>query len=99
MSSAIRTLLIDAVRDALARIDIAAPPTINLERPARPEHGDWSTNVALATAKAAGRNPRELAAALQSALTNAAIPHVTAVEIAGPGFLNFRLDPGFERSS
>ena len=94
MSSAIRTLLIDAVRDALVRLDIAAPEmsaTINLERPARPEHGDWSTNVALATAKAAGRNPRELATAIQEALTNAKIPYVTSVEIAGPGFLNFRL--------
>ncbi len=91
MSTAIRTLLIDAVRAALVGLDVVPPATISLERPARPEHGDWSSNVSLVTAKAAGRNPRELAACLQVALQAASIKHVTAVEIAGPGFLNFRL--------
>ena len=67
------------------------PETINLERPARREHGDWSSNVALATAKKAGWNPRELAGQLAEIL-NADLPaHVTSVEIAGPGFVNFRL--------
>jgi arginyl-tRNA synthetase len=47
--------------------------------------------VALAAAKAAGRNPRELGQQLVDALSADPPPHVTAVEIAGPGFVNFRL--------
>ena len=51
----IREVLEHSLRDALAAAGIDAPATIQLERPARREHGDWSSNVALATAKAAGR--------------------------------------------
>jgi arginyl-tRNA synthetase len=92
-------LITDSLRQAIAAALAAegvTPPAdvvIGLERPARPEHGDWSTNVCLALAKSAGRNPRELAAALQTRLSTTPPPHVTAVEIAGPGFLNFRLAP------
>ena len=66
--------------------------TIELERPARREHGDWSSNVAMANWKPAGRgNPRELAGEITNHL-NANLPqHVELVEIAGPGFVNFRL--------
>src|SRR3954447_4263049 len=91
MSAAIRSSLTAAIAAAFGAIGLDAPATINLERPARPENGDWSTNAALASAKAAKRNPRELAGELQKALTEAAPAHVTAVEIAGPGFINFRL--------
>ncbi|HEX4869239.1 MAG TPA: arginine--tRNA ligase [Moraxellaceae bacterium] len=71
-------------------------PAIQLERTRDRAHGDWATNVALATAKAAGRKPRELAEALVAALPAAAV--VTKVEIAGPGFINFFLsaDSRFE---
>lgn len=68
---------------------------VHLERPARPEHGDWSTNIALASAKRAGRNPRELANTLAGALTVAPAPHVESVEVAGPGFVNFKLRPSW----
>jgi len=89
----IRDVLEQSLRDALAAVGIDAPASIHLERPGRREHGDWSSNVAMATAKAAGRNPRELATALVDAL-NANLPlHVESVEIAGPGFVNFRLRP------
>ena len=87
----IRDDLSAAVRASLAGLGVESPAEIVLERPRVPEHGDWSTNVALATAKAAGRNPRELAADLATALTDAQIPHVESVEVAGPGFVNFRL--------
>jgi arginyl-tRNA synthetase len=88
----IRDQLAAAVRDALVALAVdPLPDTVNLERPARREHGDWSSNVALATAKKAGRNPRELAQQLADHLQANRPPHVTAVEIAGPGFLNFRL--------
>src|SRR3954471_8543785 len=87
----IRDVLEQSLRDALAAAGIDAPPTVQLERPARREHGDWSSNVALATAKAAGRNPRELATQLAESLTANPPAHVERVELAGPGFVNFHL--------
>ena len=88
----IRDQLTDALRATLVALAVdPLPESINLERPARREHGDWSSNVALATAKKAGRNPRELAQQVADHLNADLPPHVTAVEIAGPGFVNFRL--------
>jgi arginyl-tRNA synthetase len=83
--------LADVLRAALARVDVNAPDVIHLERPARREHGDWSSNVAMATAKKAGRNPRELATEIAKVLNDESPPHVASVEVAGPGFVNFRL--------
>ncbi len=88
----IRDTLVDALRAALTGLGVdPLPADIGIERPARREHGDWSSNVALVSAKAAGRNPRELGQALVDALTAAPPRHVAAVELAGPGFVNFRL--------
>ncbi len=88
----IRDQLADALRRALATLEVEpVPPSIGMERPARREHGDWSSNVALVTAKAAGRNPRELAGQLAEVLSAAPPAHVTSVEVAGPGFVNFHL--------
>ncbi len=98
----IRDDLARAVSNALAHLDagsgtgIEIPPEgVHLERPARREHGDWSTNVALATAKQVGRPPRELAQSLAGALTADPPRHVVGVEVAGPGFVNFRLADGW----
>src|SRR5436190_6394493 len=87
----IRDSLATALRAALLEVGIDAPADIHLERPARREHGDWSSNVAMATAKAAGRVPRELAGDLVARLEAAPPAHVERVEIAGPGFVNFHL--------
>ena len=77
--------LAEAVRAALLALDVdPVPDDINLQRPARREHGDWSANVALTLAKTTGRNPRELATEMAQRLTDDAPPHVTAVEVAGP---------------
>lgn len=57
-----------------------------------PEHGDYACNIALTAAKKARMNPREFGEALVAELSQA--PHLT-VEIAGPGFLNFRVDPAY----
>ncbi len=88
----VRDTIIDAVRTALADLGVdPVPETVHLERPRNPDHGDWSTNVALASAKAAGRNPRELSGQLVERLEASPPAHVAGVEVAGPGFVNFRL--------
>lgn len=92
----IRDELGRAIADALTScgvVDVDAP--IGLERPARREHGDWSSNIALVVAKRAGRNPRELAGELVAALSANPPRHVETVEIAGPGFVNFHLAPSW----
>ncbi len=92
----IRETLASAVESAATDIGLD-PAAVNwtMERPARREHGDWSCNIALASAKAAGRNPREIAGDLIAALEATDLAHVDAVEIAGPGFVNFRLAPSW----
>ncbi|MDR7281027.1 arginine--tRNA ligase [Catenuloplanes atrovinosus] len=66
------------------------PASISVERPRNPEHGDYASTIAMQVAKRAGVPPRELAQALVEELGQA--PGVRSVEIAGPGFLNIRLD-------
>jgi len=61
-----------------------------LERPRNPEHGDWATNAALTLARRLGRPPRAIAEELVGRIDTAAAG-ITAAEIAGPGFINFRL--------
>jgi arginyl-tRNA synthetase len=85
--------LVEAIASALTDLHVSPPAEITLERPRQADHGDWSSNVAMATAKAAGRNPREIATALAEALNKNPPPFITAVEVAGPGFLNFRVSP------
>ena len=63
---------------------------VSAEPPRDLSHGDLSTNAAMVLAKPAGMNPRALAEALVGELTKA--PGVTSAEIAGPGFINLRLD-------
>ncbi len=87
----IRDSLASALRAALVEVGIDPPAEVHLERPARREHGDWSSNVAMASAKAAGRPPRDLAGDLVARLQAAPPEHVERVEIAGPGFVNFHL--------
>src|SRR4051812_6630918 len=62
---------------------------VTVEPPREPSHGDLATNAAMVLAKAAGTNPRALAEAIKPKLE--ALPPVTSVEIAGPGFINLRL--------
>ncbi|MBV8342157.1 MAG: arginine--tRNA ligase [Gammaproteobacteria bacterium] len=69
------------------------PPAelVTVERTRDQQHGDFATNLALRLAKSARRNPRELAAAIVAALP--ASPLVARAEVAGAGFINFRLAP------
>lgn len=66
------------------------PATVAVERPRVAEHGDYATNLAMRVAKRVGVNPRELAGGLADALREH--PGVASVEIAGPGFLNVRVE-------
>jgi arginyl-tRNA synthetase len=87
----IRDSLATALRAALTDVGIEPPAEIHLERPGRREHGDWSSNLAMATAKRNDRVPRELAGELVDRLNANPPAHVERVEIAGPGFVNFHL--------
>jgi len=91
MRDTLRTLVEDAIRAAIAagNVSLESVPEVELERPRDPSHGDWSTNVALKSAKAAKANPRILADEIASAISGH--PDISAVEVAGPGFINLRL--------
>ncbi len=65
--------------------------SVTVEPPRDPAHGDLATNAAMVLAKPAGTNPRSLAQLIKPKLE--ALPPVTSVEIAGPGFINLRLTP------
>jgi arginyl-tRNA synthetase len=72
-------------------LDAAAlPPTVTVERPRNPEHGDYASNLALQLGKKVGANPRELAGWLAEALARA--DGIATAEVAGPGFINMRLE-------
>ncbi len=68
----------------------ALPATVTVERPRNPEHGDYATNLALQLGKKVGANPRELAGWLATALAEA--DGIAAAEVAGPGFVNLRIE-------
>ena len=87
--------LLDGVLDELQSEGVL-PAEINrravaVEPPRDATHGDLATNAAMVLAKSAGTNPRALATAIAPKLE--ALPGVTSVEIAGPGFINIRLSP------
>jgi arginyl-tRNA synthetase len=66
------------------------PAGTSVERPRLPEHGDYASTIALQLAKKSGVPPRDLAGGIAERLAQA--PGIKSVEIAGPGFLNIRLD-------
>ena len=71
------------------RVAADLPPVV-VRRPARREHGDWATAIALRVAAPAGRRPRELAAELAERL--GATAGIATATVAGPGFVNVTLD-------
>lgn len=91
MQEHIKSLISQALDSLVAdkTLTEADASRITIERTRDPAHGDFATNIALALAKQAGVNPRQLATAII-----AAIPEdrdIDAIEIAGPGFINFFL--------
>jgi arginyl-tRNA synthetase len=85
--------LTTCLKKAVSAVLPDAQPTIVLERPKVATHGDLATNVAMQLAKPAKRNPRELAQAIVDALMSdpVATAIIAQAELAGPGFINFRL--------
>ena len=71
--------------------EMPAAEAVVVERTRDAQHGDFATNVALRLAKAARRNPRELASAIVAALPQS--PLLARTEVAGAGFINFHLAP------
>ncbi|MEY4693546.1 MAG: hypothetical protein RL437_826 [Actinomycetota bacterium] len=89
--SAPQDQLIAQIRGAISKgLGLDYQGEIPLERPKNRDHGDYASSIALQIAKSAGKSPREIATALQSAL--AAEPNISKVDIAGPGFINFTLN-------
>ena len=85
--------LISRIQAAVTAVLPDATPAILLERPKVAAHGDLATNVAMQLAKPAKRNPRELAEAILAVLMEdpQARSLIDQAELAGPGFINFRL--------
>jgi arginyl-tRNA synthetase len=88
-----RQAIAELLRQALATLR-AAPVPVELQRPKLPEHGDLSSPVALALARELGQPPRQVAETIAARLRE--LPEtgdlLAAVEVAGPGFINLRLN-------
>jgi len=92
MKQQLEQLLLAALRDVVASgflPSVPDPASVSVERTRDPQHGDFATNVALRLAKAAKRNPRELAQSIIAALP--VNPLIARAEVAGAGFINLFL--------
>lgn len=89
LSVALHAVVAPIVHARRPGVEVAVTDIV-LERPKNREHGDWASNIALKLAKQVGANPRELAAEIAGPLGD--VSGVASVEIAGPGFINIRLD-------
>ena len=87
----------DLIRDELTRAarELGAPEPVApvLERPRDPSFGEWTTNLAMTLAKPLKRKPQEIARDLIGRM-NLTRATVSEAYVAGPGFINFRLDAG-----
>ena len=93
MAQDVKTQLTALLQQALASVAPTATDTpIQLERPRDPSHGDFATNLAMQLARVLKKNPREIAQQLVNELPPSSL--ITAAEMAGAGFINFRLDAG-----
>jgi arginyl-tRNA synthetase len=70
-----------------------------VEHPSDLSHGDYATNVALAASKSTQKNPREVAEMIVNEIKKQAIPEISDITIAGPGFINFTLATEFFNQS
>ncbi|OGJ48128.1 arginine--tRNA ligase [Candidatus Peregrinibacteria bacterium RIFOXYB12_FULL_41_12] len=77
------------VSDSLVKAGLEFKGKILIEKPADKSHGDFSTPIALQMAREIGKNPREVATQIVNGVEKGEI--VESIDIAGPGFINFRL--------
>ena len=91
MKTELERLLCEALRSLVPSVlaEPADPAQVVVERARDPQHGDFASNIAMRLAKAARKNPRELAQAIVGAIP--ANELIAKAEIAGAGFINFRL--------
>src|SRR3989344_5853865 len=83
-------MLKEAIQAAVHETFGVFTASFTVEHPAELAHGDYATNVALVIAKEVGQSPRDIASQLKARLEGT-LPEVAAIEVAGAGFLNFRL--------
>ena len=88
-----------AVIGATEALEGSPGEKLSLDRPPRPEHGDYSTNAAMLLAPAAGAPPREVAERLRSELDRTLAGRAERIEVAGPGFLNVFLSDRWHREA
>lgn len=89
-----KAYLAQIITKALAEFNLDEVPEIQIEDPKHPEHGDASTNIAMILAKPLKSNPRMLAQRIVDSIEYDR-NRVSAIEIAGPGFINFRYSDHF----
>jgi arginyl-tRNA synthetase len=90
VKTAIQKLISDAVATMLQESGSAIEvPSLDIERTRDPQHGHFSCNIAMRLAKPLQKPPREIAAAIVAALPDSDM--IVASDVAGPGFINFRL--------
>jgi arginyl-tRNA synthetase len=86
----VKEQLISNISQCLANLDYPSED-VTIQRPKSPEHGDFASNIALVLAKPLGKNPREIAESIKIELQNSFSDNFDSIDIAGPGFINFRL--------
>jgi arginyl-tRNA synthetase len=91
-SESLEEAILAAIKRAFEQGELLGtiPAAVSLERPKNRDHGDYATSIALQLAKGADKSPRDVAEILRSHL--ATLPEVSAVDIAGPGFINITLN-------
>jgi arginyl-tRNA synthetase len=92
LASIILQALTDLADEGTITVEGGLPRELKVERPKNPDHGDYASNVAMQLGKRAGMAPRRFAELLKTKLDDD--PAITSIEIAGPGFINFRVAAG-----
>ena len=94
----IAQIVVSALQSAIAAEDLprVGDVTATVERPKNSDHGDYSTSLALTLASSMRMAPRDIASKIADAVSPSSL--VCDVSIAGPGFINFKLDDGWLRS-
>jgi len=85
-----KKIVLPGLKTAVSRLDID-PETVKIDYPENPDHGDFSTNVAMAHAKRLGMSPKVLAEKIIEEYKKNMPAEIESVSIAGPGFINFKL--------